>query len=359
MARLAIIGAGVSGLTAAWSLRSHPIEVTIFEKSRGYSGRAATRGKYGARYDHGANFVVPSTERVQDLLFEHLPTDNLQQIEGEIWTFDGDGTLHESADDAETEMWTYARGISTLGKLIARAIPAVKHTETRIASLHRRDDAWTLADTDGGRHGPFDAILLTPPAPQTADILTASADAVSSTHNGTHGETLTELADAASDAQYHAQFTYVFGYDRTVRRHGNYHGVRNADGEHDIAWISFEHDKPERVEEGESIVVIQMSPKWTGPKVNSEPDGFLSEAKEKASDVLDASLKRPSWYDTQRWRYSLPERGADRDRLAGGADVGLFFAGDYVVGKGRISDAIETGFDAADSIRSALEPDAA
>ncbi len=355
MARLAIIGAGVSGLTVAWKLRSLPFEITIFEKSRGYSGRAATRGKYGARYDHGANFVVPSTDRVRNLLFDQLPTDDLQQIDGRIWTFDGEGTLHEPAeDDAETEMWTYARGISTLGKLIARSIPAVKQTETQIASLHRRDDAWVLADIEGGRHGSFDAVLLTPPAPQTADILTATADAVPA-----HSDSLSELADAVSEARYHAQFTYVFGYDHSIRRHGDYHGVSNADGEHDIAWISFEHDKPERVEDGESIVVIHMSPAWTTPRVDSEPDSFLSEAKQKAADVLGASLKRPSWYDTQRWRYSLPGSAADRNRLAKGADVGLFFAGDYVAGKGRISEAIETGFDAASSIVSTMEPDAA
>jgi hypothetical protein len=75
--------------------------------------------------------------------------------------------------------------------------------------------------------------------------------------------------------------------------------------------------------------------------------------------VLDASLKRPSWYDTQRWRYSLPACGADTDRLSKGSEIGVFFAGDYVAGKGRISDAIESGFNAADMIQSTMEPDAA
>lgn len=354
MARLAIVGAGVSGLSAAWNLRAHPFEVTILEKSRGYSGRAATRGKYGARYDHGANFVVPSTDRVRDLLFEQLPTDDLHPIDGDIWTFDGDGTLQSpNGESDDTEMWTYAKGISTLGKLMARSIPAVKQTETRIASLHRRDGVWTLADTDGGRYGPFDAVLMTPPAPQTAEILTASAESLPS-----HRDTLTGLSSAVSEAKYHAQFTYVFGYDRPIRRHGDYHGLKNADGQHDISWISFEHDKPERVEQGESVVVIQMSPRWTSSKVDADPDSFLSDAKEKAADVLDASLKRPTWYDTQRWRYSLPECGADGEQLAQGADIGLFFAGDYVAGKGRIADAIETGFDAATSILETMEPDA-
>ena len=41
--KLAIIGAGVSGLSAAWALKDSDWEVSVFEKSRGPSGRAATR----------------------------------------------------------------------------------------------------------------------------------------------------------------------------------------------------------------------------------------------------------------------------------------------------------------------------
>ena len=42
MKKIAIIGAGLSGLTAATQLREHA-EVTVFEKSRGPGGRMETR----------------------------------------------------------------------------------------------------------------------------------------------------------------------------------------------------------------------------------------------------------------------------------------------------------------------------
>jgi len=345
MARLAIVGAGLSGLAAAWSLRSHPIDVILFEKSRGYSGRAATRGKYGARYDHGANFVTPSSDRVRSLLFDYLPTDSLAQIDGEVWTFDDAGQIEKpTASNGSTESWTYDRGISTLGKLIGRRASAQTLTETRVAHLGRSNGRWTVTDTEAGTHGPFDAVLLTPPAPQTATLL---ADTAADLSEETMIQQVARLSDVVDDVRYHAQFTYVFGFDRTIERVGPYHGLLNADGGHDIAWIGFEHDKPGRAPDGENIIVIQMSPDWTRSRVDADPDSFLSAAKEGASDVLGVSLKRPTWYDTQRWRYSMPVESANVDALADGADVGLFFAGDYVVGVGRIGPAIETGLDAA------------
>ena len=54
--KIAIIGAGVSGLAAAWALKDSDWEVSVFEKSRGPSGRAATRTINGVRVDHGANY---------------------------------------------------------------------------------------------------------------------------------------------------------------------------------------------------------------------------------------------------------------------------------------------------------------
>lgn len=51
---IAIIGAGVSGLTCAEALRKHPhINVCVFEKSRGVGGRTATRRSGAFRFDLG------------------------------------------------------------------------------------------------------------------------------------------------------------------------------------------------------------------------------------------------------------------------------------------------------------------
>jgi photolyase PhrII len=49
-----VIGAGLSGLTAARTLREQGVDVTVLEKARGAGGRMSTRRDGEHRFDHGA-----------------------------------------------------------------------------------------------------------------------------------------------------------------------------------------------------------------------------------------------------------------------------------------------------------------
>ena len=61
MDKVAVIGAGISGLALANRLKNH-FEVVVFEKSRGYGGRVATRRFGEFIFDHGAQFFKAKTE---------------------------------------------------------------------------------------------------------------------------------------------------------------------------------------------------------------------------------------------------------------------------------------------------------
>ena len=61
--RIAILGAGLAGIAAAQTLRAAGCETVVFEKSRSYGGRCATRIWNGDVVDHGAQyFTVGSSE---------------------------------------------------------------------------------------------------------------------------------------------------------------------------------------------------------------------------------------------------------------------------------------------------------
>ena len=59
--RIAIVGAGVAGLTGALALRDAGCEVVVFDKGRGPGGRTATRRAGALSFDHGAPVVAPGT----------------------------------------------------------------------------------------------------------------------------------------------------------------------------------------------------------------------------------------------------------------------------------------------------------
>jgi predicted NAD/FAD-binding protein len=67
MTRIAILGAGVSGLTVANNLKNHA-EITIFEKARSVGGRMSMhhhiRLRGAGRYAHRRNIVVAQAVQV-------------------------------------------------------------------------------------------------------------------------------------------------------------------------------------------------------------------------------------------------------------------------------------------------------
>lgn len=353
MQHLAIVGAGAAGLAAAYGLRPADLtpaglRVTVFEKSRGLGGRAATRWHDAEgvrwRYDHGAQYVsAPEGSRTHRLLTETLPTDGLVTIAGEVWPFDDSGTIRPANARSEgAPRLTYRDGIADLGRRLAEAAPKAEiHRETRVGALHRDETGWRLEDDAGADLGYFDAVLLTPPAPQTADLLRAS----------TLEEDLREsLLDALGAARYRSQFSVVLAFNEPVARPEPY-ALVNPTGGHAVAWLAVESDKPGRAPERGTLLLAQMAPSWTQAHYDADREAVVHQATREIESLLGSTLPAPAWTDAQRWRYALPDSPADADALHAAAYSSLYFAGDALGGKGRVHLALESGLDAADRLR--------
>ncbi|XP_048494621.1 protoporphyrinogen oxidase 2 isoform X1 [Beta vulgaris subsp. vulgaris] len=66
--RIAVVGAGVSGLAAAYKLKSHGLSVTLFEADTRAGGKLKTVAKDGLIWDEGANTMIESEAEVTSLL---------------------------------------------------------------------------------------------------------------------------------------------------------------------------------------------------------------------------------------------------------------------------------------------------
>ena len=58
MKHVAIIGAGMAGITAARTLLQAGLRVSVFEKSQGAGGRMATRETAYGGFDHGVQYFT-------------------------------------------------------------------------------------------------------------------------------------------------------------------------------------------------------------------------------------------------------------------------------------------------------------
>jgi len=339
MDSLAIVGAGAAGAAAAYRLRDGDRDVTVFEKSHGVCGRAATRRQDGCHYDYGANYVKPGDGAVGDLVRD-LGEDGLVNVAEPVWTFDGDGEVAPGRDSDEPK-WTWETGVTQLAKRLFSRTDADVQKETRIETLSRTEHGWTLADTEARRFGEFDDVLLTPPAPQTAQLL---ADA------HWDDDRRRALQAAAADVPYRSIVTAVLHYPFELDR--EWYGLVNTDDAHEVGWLSREACKDGHVPGGEELLIVQMAPDWSVDHYDDDASKQTAVAAEHAASLLDDDrLLEPEWTDTQGWRYALPDERVDPEPVAAARDAGLHVAGDWVAGEARVHAAVESGLAAADEIR--------
>ncbi|WP_459191452.1 NAD(P)/FAD-dependent oxidoreductase [Halosimplex sp. J119] len=341
MTRIGVVGAGAAAAAATYVLDGAlpSAEVTVLEKSGGVCGRAATRRRGDVTYDYGANYVTSDDERVVELLTETLDADGLVDVTEPIYTFDADGNVSEGRDN-DGHKWTYRAGLTQIAKRLFGETEATVHTETRVETLVRDGEQWRVADADGCEWGPFDALLLNPPAPQSAELLRdAEWD----------NQTRTDLAEAAEAVPYRTIWTAVLGYEFELDR--PYYALVNPDRDHEIGWIAREECKPGHVPDGESVLVAQANPDWSVEHYGDDPDENVADLAARSADVLgDDRLADPEWADHQGWRYALPDEGVRRGAVADAAEADLYATGDWVAGEARLHAALRNGLDTGERI---------
>lgn len=343
--KLAIIGAGVAGLAAAHNLcRSQSaIEIIVFEKSRGLGGRAATRRLHGATFDHGAQYIKAPTPELEALLRNRSAQDTLRDIGLPVWTFDQHSQIAEGDPAQNSEpKWTYSDGITRIAKELAQGLDI--RLQTRVRRIGHANGSYILFDQQDAIVGVADAVLFTPPAPQTHDLIAASA-----LPNAAQEIVLAELARVS----YRPCLSVTLGYPSQLQPHPFY-ALVNSDRQHPISWLAYEHLKPGRSSGDQHVVIAQMAPEWSANHWDDALPQLTEQVAALASTLLDEDLRAPQWSDRQGWRYALPDGRADFETL-NTAIQGLFFAGDYTAGQGRVHLAIEQGWRVAERIAGMID----
>jgi renalase len=336
-ARIGVIGAGAGGAAATYVIDSAlpDAEVTVFEKSRGVCGRAAARRRNGTVYEYGANYLKDAGGPVSTLVTDQFD-DRLVEVQGPIWTFDADGHV-TAGPDADERRWTYEDGITRLAKHLFGATDADVLLQTRIADVYH-DGHWRLTDTEGAEYGPFDALLLNPPAPQTAPLLSETGVAAAD-----------RLGDAADEVRYRTGWTAVLGYDFELD--APYYALANADEEHEVGWIGREERKPGHVPDGASVLIVQANPGWATERYDAPPQENVDALARHAADIVgDRRLRDPDWTDHQGWRYALAAEGVEEKAVRDAAVEGVYAAGDWVAGEGRVDAALRNGLETGEAL---------
>jgi predicted NAD/FAD-dependent oxidoreductase len=317
--RVAVIGAGLSGLVAAGRLQDAGREVVVYDKGRRPGGRANTREHGTHRFDHGAQFFTVRDERVRPLLEGWLSEGLVEEWRGDLVRIEG--TSREPARAAAR--YVGVPGMVDVALSLAGELDVQKGV--RIERLEREGEGWHLIDAESNRRGSFDRVVVAVPAPQAAPLLRGSP----------------ALEAAAARVEMAPCWAAMIVFDGSVEI--GFDGAFVADGP--ISWLARDGSKPGRPQ-AESWVV-HASSDWTRKHWDAGRDsvpGLLMEVLEARFGPLpDVEFAR-----AHRWGFAFAGHGTpghmmyDRGR-------GLGACGDWCVG-GRVEGAIVSGLEVAGDV---------
>lgn len=344
MKSVAIIGAGIAGLGAARELCRADIAVTFFEKSRGLGGRVATRRLNGCTVDHGAQVIKPQGSALEKVILNELPTDDLISISAPVRVYQNDGTiLPVDPRHASEPQYTYRNGISTLAKLLYAALPqewVTFHSETCIARIEETKQGYEIYDETDTHRGQFDAVILTPPTPQTVGLIRAS--------KWRDESEMLRRTKLLATVEYNPCLTVLLGYTASVPEPPAY-ALLAEDRSRPLLWLAFEQVKTsERAPNGGAVLIAQLGGEFSTVHYRSPDAEILDATLREMESVFGNDYARPAWWEVKRWLFSQPKNGVSF------AEVNVSGSRIIVCGdglrpeRGRVHQAFDSGLEAAE-----------
>ena len=313
--RVAVIGAGLSGLTCARTLADHNVAVTVFDKSRGVGGRCATRSDGPWRFDHGAQYFTIRDVRLAPLI-------ESWQRRGVIALWQGALAVRENgawaAAKSGVRRWVAQPGMSALGRHLADGLDL--QLGTTVAHVQREGKQWRLVADTGADLGVFDVVLTCVPAPQAIALVAPIAP---------------ELAARASAAVMHPTWATMvvlrerpsFAYDGAFL---------NDDAV--LSWIARDASKPLRG--ADETWVLHATRQWTVEHLEDDAAAVAAAMTDAFAAVIGGTIT-PVHSVAHRWRFALPDPVASEAALYDAAR-GIGAAGDWCGGP-RVEGALLSG----------------
>jgi renalase len=291
--RIAIVGAGIAGLSCADALVAQGFEVTLFDKARGAGGRMSTRRVETpigtVSFDHGAQYFT-----VRDPAFTAQVIDWARLGLVAPWP--------EVAPDA----WVGTPSMNAPVRHMASRHRV--HFQSHVHGLHRDSPHWWVR-MDRGVEGPFDAVVIALPSEQAAAIL------------GLH---MLSMASAATSARSQPCWTAMVVFEHRLPIQTDH--IR---GSGIISWAARNSAKPGR--DGPESWVLQAAGSWSGVHLDDDPDSVAAQLlAELAGYAGSDGLPPIVTVVAHRWRFAMT-RGTDRGALWN-ATANLGACGDWLLG---------------------------
>jgi renalase len=275
--RVAIVGAGVSGLSCAQALVEWGYEVVLFDKSRGPGGRVCTRRRESARFDHGAQYFTVSDPQFDRVVQRLVDAGVVAPWVGRFGTW-ADGSV--SVQDSGRPRWVGVPRMSSLARAAGDGLDI--RLQSRIIDINRLENKWTLTDEQGTTSSGFDWVVVTCPGPQAQSLIPVASP----------------LYGVAGGFDYQPCWAALLAFESPVP--WAYDGVSL---DHNVlAWVARDSSKPGRGD-GDRWV-LHAQPGWSRTNVATEPEVALSVLRAAFREVSGGLPTETAAGGIHRWLYA-------------------------------------------------------
>jgi renalase len=331
---IAIIGAGLAGLTCAHHLQERGHSVVVYEKNGGVGGRMGTRQTELGGFDHGAQYFTASSERFKKAVAAWRKSGLVLPWEGKLVTLDK-GSVKPAArsNTGAKQRLVAVPGMAALGEQLAHGVDV--RTEQTIRRIEPYGKQWLLAvqsDTTpiDASAGPFDAIVVAVPADLAMPLL----------------RPVSALADQVGQEHLAPCWALILGFQQSLGM--DYDGAWVQGSR--LQWIARDASKPLR-RPGEHWIG-HASPEWSLEHLEDDPER-VKEKLLKAFHEATGSQVQPVYADVHRWRYAQATSTLPGDCLWD-AKLRIGVCGDWFAagldGSGRVENAYLSGFSLAEAV---------
>ena len=317
---IAIVGAGIAGLSAAQRLLDAGHSIDIFEKSRGLGGRLHTRRGELASVDLGAQYFTARDPRFIRQCEQWQQAGLVAEWPVTPWRLQGN-RLYASPDDTRRLV-----GTPTMNAAL-RSPPTemVVHRHTRIVALDHHDHQWHL-ESESGAFVAADAVIVATPAAQARPLIASS----------------TKLNNALNQVSMEPCWAVALVFETAT---GIAPDAAFAE-DHPVSWLARNSSKPGRNGKPETWV-LHASTSWTLEHLEAPPE----QVGEMLAHWFNTTLKpagAPLQVQAHRWRFA---RTSSRLAAADCIDLEhrIALCGDWCAG-GRVEGAWLSGQDIAEQL---------
>ena len=320
--RVAVIGAGLAGLSCAQTLRRAGLYVDVFEQDRVIGGRIATLRQGPHSFDHGAQYVTARGASFGAYLDEMVGTGYAAR-----WV----PSTNETGENG-VQMLPWMVGTPGMSAMIRPLAEGLRiHTSRKVHTITRAetkvDSSWSVWFEDQTSAGPFSAVVIAVPAPQ-ARLLIGRFE---------------ELAAPLGRVRMMPCWALTVALANPVLPNQDVF----SDMSEVIRWVARNSQKPGRTQKFETIVV-HASPGFSREAEDVEPEIIAEEIWSEVSRVLSLPVVKPEFMAAHLWRYGLVDQSLGESYLFSSKHM-VGVTGDWCLGR-----LAEHAFDSGHSLAKAM-----